>query len=211
MRWDTRVLRGPPIVGRTRIETRRHRLPMSDPSERNKRNAPAFYDLGFIQCRPAEAVEQFVGETDTQPILPLGMVSRHSLTIFSGWRVITLASGCTSSARSPTAISSCCIVFRSGPATVRGRVSTSFGVTRPVGSSSTGMCSRLFVRRPRTPPRCSECSSQFNGSAAQQRLDPSGAAWRPRCLERSAERPPRVSRVTLAARRPQLFRTARAR
>ena len=33
---------------------------MTDP-ERNKANARAFYDLMFNQCRPREAIEQFVG------------------------------------------------------------------------------------------------------------------------------------------------------
>lgn len=33
---------------------------MSDP-ERNKQNALAFYDLMFNQCRPREAIDQFVG------------------------------------------------------------------------------------------------------------------------------------------------------
>ncbi len=33
---------------------------MSD-LERNKRNAQAFYDLMFNQCRPREAVDQYVG------------------------------------------------------------------------------------------------------------------------------------------------------
>jgi len=31
-------------------------------SKRNKDNAKAFYDLMFNQCRPREAVEQFVGD-----------------------------------------------------------------------------------------------------------------------------------------------------
>ena len=39
---------------------------MTDRAERNKRNAEGFYDLMFNQCRPAEAVEQFVGDTYTQ-------------------------------------------------------------------------------------------------------------------------------------------------
>jgi predicted SnoaL-like aldol condensation-catalyzing enzyme len=39
---------------------------MIDQPERNKLNAQAFYDLMFNQCKPAEAVEQFVGDTYTQ-------------------------------------------------------------------------------------------------------------------------------------------------
>ncbi len=34
--------------------------------ETNKRNAEAFYDLMFNECRPAEAVERFVGAHYTQ-------------------------------------------------------------------------------------------------------------------------------------------------
>jgi predicted SnoaL-like aldol condensation-catalyzing enzyme len=34
--------------------------------ERNRRNAIAFYDLMFNQCKPAEAVERYVGASYTQ-------------------------------------------------------------------------------------------------------------------------------------------------
>ena len=38
---------------------------MTDP-QRNKDNAMAFYDLMFNQCRPRDAIAQFVGEHYTQ-------------------------------------------------------------------------------------------------------------------------------------------------
>lgn len=38
----------------------------SDHLERNKKNAVAFYDLMFNQCKPAEAVERYVGATYIQ-------------------------------------------------------------------------------------------------------------------------------------------------
>ncbi len=38
----------------------------SDRLEENKKNAMAFYDLMFNQCKPEEGVEKYVGETYTQ-------------------------------------------------------------------------------------------------------------------------------------------------
>jgi predicted SnoaL-like aldol condensation-catalyzing enzyme len=34
---------------------------MTDPQDRNRQNAMAFYDLMFNQCRPREAIEQYAG------------------------------------------------------------------------------------------------------------------------------------------------------
>ena len=39
---------------------------MSDPLERNKQNAMAFYDLAFNQCKPGEAIRRYAGATYTQ-------------------------------------------------------------------------------------------------------------------------------------------------
>ena len=39
---------------------------MNTDLEQNKRTAQAFYDLMFNQCKPREAIEQFVGSTYTQ-------------------------------------------------------------------------------------------------------------------------------------------------
>lgn len=38
----------------------------SDALERNKANVQAFYDLMFNQCRPAEAIERYAGDTYIQ-------------------------------------------------------------------------------------------------------------------------------------------------
>ena len=39
---------------------------MSDQTDRNKQAALAFYDLMFNQCRPAEALERYAGDTYVQ-------------------------------------------------------------------------------------------------------------------------------------------------
>jgi predicted SnoaL-like aldol condensation-catalyzing enzyme len=39
---------------------------MSQDLERNKASAKAFYDLMFNQCKPAEAIERYVGASYTQ-------------------------------------------------------------------------------------------------------------------------------------------------
>ena len=39
---------------------------MTEQAERNKQSAQAFYDLMFNQCRPAEAVDRYVGDSYTQ-------------------------------------------------------------------------------------------------------------------------------------------------
>lgn len=39
---------------------------MSENLERNRRNAMAFYELMFNECKPAEAIERYAGATYTQ-------------------------------------------------------------------------------------------------------------------------------------------------
>jgi predicted SnoaL-like aldol condensation-catalyzing enzyme len=51
------AIAGLAMLGRAQAEG----AAVSTPQERNKRTAQAFYDLMFNQCRPAEAVEKYVG------------------------------------------------------------------------------------------------------------------------------------------------------
>jgi predicted SnoaL-like aldol condensation-catalyzing enzyme len=39
---------------------------MNETLERNRQNAMSFYDLMFNQCKPAEAIQRYVGETYAQ-------------------------------------------------------------------------------------------------------------------------------------------------
>ena len=39
---------------------------MTDTLERHKQDAMAFYDMMFNQCKPAEAIERYVGDRYTQ-------------------------------------------------------------------------------------------------------------------------------------------------
>ena len=85
--WDARVARLLPKLpdrgrradlGRARRRGRgpgeRARFTVSDQTSRNKQTALAFYDLMFNQCRPAEAVERYVGDRYIQhnPVVPDG-------------------------------------------------------------------------------------------------------------------------------------------
>jgi predicted SnoaL-like aldol condensation-catalyzing enzyme len=57
---------------------------MSTALERNKQNAMAFYDLMFNQCKPAEAIEHYVGQTYTQHNPHVADGKQASIDYFEG-------------------------------------------------------------------------------------------------------------------------------
>ena len=75
---------------------------MSDRPEPNKQTALDFYDLMFNQCRPADAIEKYAGDTYIRTTRRWPMASRRSSTTSSGQRTTTPGSGPSSSGRLPT-------------------------------------------------------------------------------------------------------------
>jgi hypothetical protein len=56
---------------------------MTDRLEQNKRNVMAFYDLMFNECKPAEAIERFTGETYIQHNPGVGDGKEAFITYFT--------------------------------------------------------------------------------------------------------------------------------
>ena len=116
---------------------------MNDRLERNKKIVLDFYDLMFNQCKPAEAIEKYAGDTYTQhnPHVADGKRGLH-FVLQTEWPRSTRGSASTSRGPLPKVTTSSCTVTRSGPATktATGQASISSGLTTAEESLNTGMC-----------------------------------------------------------------------
>jgi hypothetical protein len=116
--------------------------PMDDRLEQNKKTAISFYDLMFNQCKPAEAIERYAGDTYIQHNPHVADGKEAFISYFNRWPRSTQGSESTSRGLLPKTTTSFCTVNRSGLAskTETGLALTSSGLTIPGGSLSTGMC-----------------------------------------------------------------------
>ncbi len=128
---------------------------MSQDPQANKRNAMAFYELMFSQCRARQAIEQYAGEVYIQHNPEVGNGKEAFIAYFERMAVEYLEKPFPLSVQWQRMTSWCCTAIKSGRVIWNTLGSTSFVLMTTERLLSIGMYYKSSLKHQPTTIRCS--------------------------------------------------------